>query len=156
MQTTKSMATSYQESQVNHAEPVQLIVMLYDGALVRIAEAKKRFAEHKDLQGQLAVTKAQAIVNELFKSLNFDEGKEVASNLSQLYRYLHDLLVKSLRKNSIEPLDEAERILNNLRGAWAEVANQCKDLVEGVQAAPGPAAAAYGSHPQASRLKVRA
>jgi flagellin-specific chaperone FliS len=80
----------------------------------------------------------------------------VAANLSQLYRYLHDLLVTSLHKNSIGPLDEAVRILVELRGAWAEVAKQCKDLMDGVHTPHQTATAAYGSYPQASGLKIKA
>lgn len=156
MSATKySIATSYRQSQVNHADPVQLIVMLYDGALMRLAEAKQRFGEENYLHGQLAVSKAQAIVNELLKSLNLEEGREVAANLYRLYRYLHDVLVKAVLEKRTEPLDEAAGILNDLRGAWTEVANQCKDLADGVHRPQRPATA-YDSQPEAPRLMVKA
>jgi flagellar protein FliS len=154
--TKHSIATSYQRSQVHHADPVQLIVLLYDGALMRLAEAKQRFGERNYLQGQLAVTKAQAIVNELLKSLNLEEGKEVAANLLELYRYLHNLLVKAVLESRTDLLDEASRILSDLREAWGEVANQCKDLMEGVQAPPPTGATAYHAQSDSPRLMVKA
>ena len=46
---SSSVATKYQHSQVSHADPVQLIVLLYDGALSRIAQGRQRLQE-KDEQ----------------------------------------------------------------------------------------------------------
>jgi flagellin-specific chaperone FliS len=43
MRTNNAVATKYQHSQVTHADPVQVIVMLYDGALSRISQARQRF-----------------------------------------------------------------------------------------------------------------
>lgn len=121
-----SVATMYRHSQVNHADPVRLIVMLYDGALARIAQARQRFAARDRLHGGLAVTKAQAIIAELRRSLNREEGRDIAANLDRLYFYLHELLVKAALEERTEPLDEATRLLNELRGAWEEVAKQCR------------------------------
>jgi flagellar protein FliS len=92
----------------------------------------------------------------LLKSLNLEEGKEVAANLIELYRYLHNLMVKAVLESRTDPLDEASRILSDLREAWADVANQCKDLMEGVQTLPSPGTAAYGSHSDRPRLMVKA
>ena len=87
---SSSVATKYQHSQVSHADPVQLIVLLYDGALSRIAQGRQRLQE-KDLpHAGVAISKAQAIVGELRQSLNMEAGGEVAKNLNSLYAYVHD------------------------------------------------------------------
>ena len=125
-----SIATAYQQTHVSHADPVQLIVLLYDGALARIAEARQRFQENDRLQAELAVTKAQAIVNELRNSLNREEGGEIAENLHRLYLYIHDRLVACLLDQKLEPLAEASALLEDLRGAWAEIARQCKEQTD--------------------------
>lgn len=151
----KLVATTYQLSQVTHADPVQLIVMLYDGALSRIAQARQRFLEGDKVYGGIAVARAQAIIAELRKSLNLEEGKDIAENLDRLYRYIHDVLVKSLLEHRTEPLDEAARVLSELRGAWAEVAKQCKEVLEAMSSQPSPQAAPEPPPPTPAGLTVR-
>jgi flagellar secretion chaperone FliS len=153
MRTNNAVATKYQHSQVTHADPVQVIVMLYDGALSRISQARQRLEKRNFLQAGLAVTKALAIVGELRKSLNMDAGGEIAASLDQLYVYLHELLVKATIENRTEPLDEATRLLNELRTAWAEVARQVKELTENDR---GLALNPAGAKPEASRVQVKA
>jgi flagellar secretion chaperone FliS len=138
--TNASAATKYQQNQVNQADPVQLIVLLYDGALSRIAQAKQRLQDGDVVYAGVAVTKAQAIIAQLRNSLNMDEGGEIAENLNRLYLYLHELFVKVVRENKSEPLDEATVLLNELRGAWADLAKQVKELQEKAQTVHPPMA----------------
>jgi flagellar secretion chaperone FliS len=152
---SSSAATKYQHSQVTHADPVQLIVMLYDGALARIAQGRQRLQEKDLLQAGLAISKAQAIVGELRQSLNMEAGGDVAGNLSRLYAYIHDLLVKAQRGNLAEPLEEATNLLNELRGAWSEVAKQVKAVLETNQTAMRSQGAAGGNQ-DTTRVQVKA
>jgi flagellar secretion chaperone FliS len=138
--TNASAATKYQQNQISQADPVQLIVLLYDGALSRIAQAKQRFGEGDVVYAGVAVSKAQAIIAQLRNSLNMEAGGEVAENLNLLYLYLHELFVKVMRENDSKPLDEATVLLNELRGAWADLAKQVKELQEKAQTVHPPAA----------------
>jgi flagellar secretion chaperone FliS len=120
--TTSSAATMSQNSQITQADPAQLIVLLYNGALSHIAQGQQ-WQKKKDLvQAGLAISKAQAIVGELRQVLDLDSGGEIAKNLDRLYAYLHELMVKAMTVNRIEPLNEATKLLTELRGAWSEVA----------------------------------
>ena len=152
---TSSAAMKYQHSQVSNADPVQLIVMLYDGALARIAQGRQRLQEKDLLQAGVAISKAQAIVGELRQSLNMEAGGDIAGNLSRLYGYLHDLLVKAMRENSAEPLVEATILLTELRGAWSEVAKQAKAVFETNQTVMMLQGAAGGNQ-DATRVQVKA
>ena len=145
-----SIATSYQQSQANHADPVELIVMLYDGALSRLAQAMPRFRAGEFVYGGIAVGKAQAIVNELRKSLNMEAGGEIAANLDRLYAYIHDLTARALVENSVEPLDEATRLLSEIREAWAEATKAVKAPAEAARPA-----GSFGAEPEAPRLMVK-
>jgi flagellar protein FliS len=152
---SSSVATKYQHSQVTHADPVQLIVLLYDGALSRIAQGRQRLQEKDLLQAGLAISKAQAIVGELRQALNIEAGGDIAGNLSRLYAYVHDLLAKAMRENRAEPLEEATNLLNELRGAWSEVAKQAKAVFETNQTAMRSQRAAGGNQ-DATRVQVKA
>jgi flagellar protein FliS len=155
MRTNNAVATKYQHNQVTYADPVALIVLLYDGALSRIAEARQRFLAGDKVYGGIAVAKAQAIIAELKKSLNLEEGKDIAANLDRLYQYIYDVLVKSLLEHRTEPLDEAARVLSELRGAWAEVAKQCKEVLEAMSTQQSLSAASDPAPPAPARLAVR-
>jgi flagellar protein FliS len=119
---TSSPSTTSDNSQVTQADPAQLIVLLYSGAISLIAQGQQ-FQKGKDLvQAGLAISKAQAIVGELRQVLDMDSGGEIAKNLDRLYAYLHELMVKAMLVNKIEPLNEAAKLLTELRQAWTEVA----------------------------------
>ena len=122
MKTNTSAATISQDNQITQADPAQLIVLLYHGALSHIAQGQ-RFHKEKDLvQAGLSISKAQAIVGELRQVLDLDSGGDIAKNLDRLYAYLHELMVKAMLVSRVEPLNEATKLLTELRGAWSEVA----------------------------------
>jgi len=152
---SSSAATKYQHSQVTHADPVQLIVLLYEGALSRIAQGHQRLQEKDRLQAGIAISKAQAIVGELRQSLNMEAGGDIAKNLSRLYAYLHDLLVKAMIESQVEPLEEAANLLNELRTAWVEVAKQAKESLERTRPAQ-TAVSGSGAAAGVNRLQVKA
>jgi flagellar protein FliS len=120
--TTPSTAAMSQNSQITQADPAQLIVLLYSGALSLIAQGQQ-FHKDKDMvQAGLAISKAQAIVGELRQVLDMESGGDIAKNLDRLYAYLHELMVKAMLVNKTEPLNEAAKLLTKLREAWTEVA----------------------------------
>ena len=152
---TSSPATISQNSQITQADPAQLIVLLYNGALSHIAQGQQ-FHKEKDLvQAGLAISKAQAIVCELRQSLNPNAGGEIAKNLDRLYAYLHELMVKAMVENRAEPLDEAAKLLTELRGAWGEVAALATPIWEKNQ--PAATSTGHTGEPQeAIRMQMRA
>jgi flagellar secretion chaperone FliS len=153
--TTSSAATMYQHNQVTNADPVQLIVLLYNGALFRIVQGRQRLQEKNPLHAGLAISKAQAIVGELRNSLNMEAGGEIAANLSLLYDYIHELFVKAMLENRPEPLEEAAALLTELRGAWSEVATLATPLWEKNQA-PANSMSHASASLEATSLQTRA
>ena len=151
---TASAATMYQHNQVTNADPVQLIMLLYNGALFRIAQGRQRLEEKNQLHAGLAISKAQAIVGELRQSLNQKAGGDIAKNLDRLYAYLHELMVKAMVENRAEPLDEAVKLLTELRTAWSEVAVLATPLWEKNQAAAKAVGQSNGS-PDGIRMQVK-
>lgn len=99
----------YRQAQVMSADPLQLIIMLYDVALTGCKERN--------------LEKVTSALSELRNSLNHDDGGQVAADLLSLYLYLAD----EARKGKY---DEVAQILQELRDTWATAR---ENLIQEVQ-----------------------
>jgi flagellar secretion chaperone FliS len=116
----------YQKGAVNGASPLQLVIMLYDGAL-RFLEAGK----HAMVRGEIAkqndnLQRAQKIVVELMSCLDMKQGGDVAKNLLALYTYVLNELVMANIQDKPEPVERCIKVLSDLRESWAQVERQMK------------------------------
>lgn len=135
------------ESNVKSADPHKLISMLYEGALLAIANAKNGIL-HKDIPAKCkAISKALAIIDEgLYASLDKKAGGDLAQNLASLYEYMLMRLITANLKNDAAALDEVARLLADLKEAWenirpnaAQAAPQIKQAMpQPMQAMPQP------------------
>jgi flagellar protein FliS len=118
----KSYAKVGIESGVIGADPHKLISMLYQGALLAIANAKNGILR-KDIPAKCeAISKAMLIISEgLQASLDKGVGGQLALNLDALYSYMAVRLVHANLHNDMEALDEVARLLNELKGAWDSI-----------------------------------
>jgi flagellar protein FliS len=107
------------ETGVAAASPQRLIVMLYDGALAALADARGHMQEGRTAQKGRAIGKAISIVDEGLKAaLDTTQGGPIARQLMELYDYIgHRLLLANLR-DDVVLLDEASHLLAELRSAW--------------------------------------
>ena len=115
---------TYRRTAIQSSSPVQLVVMLYDGALRFCGEARGAILRRDIAAKGKALSKAIAIVGELQGTLDLERGGEVAISLHQLYSFLTDRLMAASFSQSVEPLDQAVRVLTNLRDGWAGVDEQ--------------------------------
>ncbi|HTT37449.1 MAG TPA: flagellar export chaperone FliS [Burkholderiales bacterium] len=107
------------ETGVAGASPLRLVVMLYDGALKAIYTAKVAMERGEIAAKGSAISKAIAIIDEgLRPALDLDAGGELAANLMALYQYITGRLLFANLKNDKASLDEAARLLSELRSAW--------------------------------------
>ena len=111
---------AYQDTAAQTASPAQLVLMLFDGALVRLEvaiEALQEVPTNLDV-AHTAITRVQAIVDELAVSLDRERGGEMAANLGSIYAYVSELLIAANIGKTIAPLEEAHEHLKDLREAW--------------------------------------
>lgn len=110
------------ESNVIGADPHMLISMLFQGALLAIANAKNEILRKEIAAKGKSISKAISIIGEgLHASLNKSAGGELAQNLSSLYGYMVMRLVDANLKNDIIVLDEVAGLLTELTEAWGSV-----------------------------------
>jgi len=117
-------ASAYKTTEINTADRVRIISLMYDGAVNFINLAKERLLEG-DLSGKgLYTGKATAVIGELSSSLDMEAGGEIARNLKMLYDYILDRLLFANLHNNQAGYDEAIRVINILREGWKEMEKQ--------------------------------
>ncbi|MEO8630962.1 MAG: flagellar export chaperone FliS [Betaproteobacteria bacterium] len=115
----RAYASMELETGVTGASPARLIVMLYEGALKSIFVAKAAMAQNDTPTKGSAISRAIAIIDEgLSPALDLKAGGEIASNLKLLYQYICSRLLYANLKNNVSSLDEAARLLTDLKSAW--------------------------------------
>ena len=116
------------ETGVASADPHRLILMLFDGALAAIAAARLAMNRGEVAAKAAAITKTIAIVDGGLKaSLDVDAGGALAMRLADLYDYMLKQLRLANLRNETATLDEVSRLLNELRGAWAQIGGKRDD-----------------------------
>ena len=113
---------AYRQTEVQSRTPLELVVMLYDGALRFLVEAIEA-ADRGDVPARAkAVQRAMDIVCELQNTLNVEAGGQVAEQLDALYSYMTSRLLDSTVKRDKGALEEVRRLLTPLRDGFAEIA----------------------------------
>lgn len=130
------------EVRVLSATRLELVVMLYDGAIDAVRAARGCLASGEIRARSRAVTKAVSILIELSRSLNFEAGGDLSKRLAGLYDFMQRSLLEANFRQTDEGLAITERLLVSLREAWVAVSSQTPAVPEVPETAtPAPAAA---------------
>jgi flagellar protein FliS len=119
-------AQAYRETSVLTASRGQLVLMLFDGVLKSLAIAQDAFARPPADFGRIEVInrhllKAQSILAELQGGLDMEAGGEFAQTMHRLYDYHMRRLFEANVRKQIAPVIEVERLVRDVRDAWAEM-----------------------------------
>jgi len=138
------------ETRVLAASPQQLIMMLFDGALASLKQAKTHIANRNIAAKGAAISKAINIIDEGLKaSLDEKAGGQLATDLKALYEYMTLRLMAANLKSDPAIIDEVGRLLYEVASAWRQIAQV--PTTADAPAAANPMAAALakaGSEPQ--------
>jgi flagellar protein FliS len=120
--------------------PARQIVLLYDGAIRRIKEARQAIERRAVNDRYAAIGKAAAIIDALQGCLDHERGGEIAENLDRLYTYFGMRLQRINLTDDVQICDELVERLGELRASWAQIAD-----AGGAPGATGPAAPPAGA-----------
>jgi flagellar secretion chaperone FliS len=121
-------ARSYKSVAVTTATPGQLVLMLFDGAIRFLATAAHGFqleniaTRNEQIHNNLI--KAQKILRELQCSLDLKSGGEFATTMFALYDFMLDQLQTANLAKDASPIGTVERLLGEIRDAWAKMLQQ--------------------------------
>lgn len=107
-QTGRGMATA--------AEPHYFARFLLEGALSRIAAARKQMLSGAPGRQARHIQWAMSIIATLQDALNMQDGGEAAGKLDALYDYVQGQLFHANRCNDTALLDEVARLVGTISG----------------------------------------
>jgi flagellar protein FliS len=103
------------------ADPHRLVLMLMDGALERLAQARGSLTQGIGLDQNRKndlIHASVSIIEELRASLDLVAGGTIAAHLDDLYDYMTRQLVKANLQRRPEIVEEIRHLLNEIRSAW--------------------------------------
>jgi flagellar protein FliS len=110
------------ETGVAEADPHKLILMLYDGAMLALADARLGMQRQDTAAKGRALSKAITIIESgLCASLDVKAGGQLAQRLEALYRYMCDRLLRANLQNDSAIVEEVSHLLGELKGAWESI-----------------------------------
>ncbi len=127
--------TAYRQTQVTTTTQGEVLLILYDGAINFLVQAKVRIAA-KDPAGKgILISKALDIINELDSTLNLEKGGSISENLHNLYFFCNKHLLLANLRMSADMVDEVIKILAGLRSAYAAIQELPEAKAAGLEAA---------------------
>jgi flagellar protein FliS len=114
-------AQAFFQTQVNTTSQGDLLLMLYDGAIKFLKQAKEKIEERDYAQKGILISKAIDVISELDGSLNESRGGELAENLHKLYFYCNTRLLQANLNMDVQKIDDVIKILMGLRSAFSQV-----------------------------------
>jgi flagellar protein FliS len=128
MQSYEKVAKSYKAQSVQTASPGKLVLMLFDGYLRFTSAAKNAWKEEDMIKKNEGINnnliRAQNIVTELQSSLDMSVPGDLPGTLYRLYDYVLTNLQQANLAKDIQKVEEADKVIAELREAWAEMLTQ--------------------------------
>ncbi|MFN0197403.1 MAG: flagellar export chaperone FliS [Planctomycetaceae bacterium] len=114
----------YQETQVMTASPVQLHLLVVDGALQHARQALLNLESGNREAAHFSLNRSREFVGELLFGIRADFVPALGENLKQLFTFVfHRLVSADLEQNAARAQD-AIRILQQHRDTWVELMSQ--------------------------------
>lgn len=121
-----AMNKKFLKNMVETASPMQLIIILYDGAVQWLQMSKQEITKNKtqaipnwtDFSFQM--NKVTEILTHLQESLDSTHAPEVSERLFALYDFMKVTLFKANAKKDEQAIDEVIKLLRDLKSSWQE------------------------------------
>lgn len=111
-------------SSIEDAKPAELVYMLFESAVDRLAAAKGHIERKEIARKGETIGKATAIIVELQRSLDMEKGGEFAERLDTLYDYMLRQLTQANLHNDVAKIEEVIKLLTPIRDAWKVTADK--------------------------------
>ncbi len=126
----KNALGAYQKVQANTANPMQRVIMVYNGINKNLKLALEAF--NREDPGRFetinnSIILAEKLIVELKAALDKENGGELASQLDGLYTFWLNHLSDANRKKDSGKLQEVQTMVQELTEGWTEAEKQLKN-----------------------------
>lgn len=125
----------------------QQIVMLYDGAIRCVRQAKEAIRDRRIEDRYHLLIRASDIVTGLQGCLDFENGGDIAKVLYQFYASVDSRLFSIHRTASEDTCDGIIADLKQMRDVWQEIDKNASAVEAGFKAKPQDSAHSAGDNP---------
>ncbi|WP_029688931.1 flagellar export chaperone FliS [Thermoanaerobacter sp. A7A] len=117
----------YKENAILTASPEELVLMLYNGIIRFIEEAKGAIEKKDYMAANNGIQRAQDVITELM--LTLDMSYDISQNLYSLYDYMLRRLIDANVKKDVTILEEVKGFAIELRDTWNVALNKVREKV---------------------------
>lgn len=111
----------YHRTAIETADPLQLIILCYDGAINYLKQAKELHERREMNEAYQKIRHAQNIITELLVGLDYERGGDIAHNLNRLYNFILRQLIGINSRENTSIYDHLVIILSGLRESWETI-----------------------------------
>ncbi|MCE5230236.1 flagellar export chaperone FliS [bacterium] len=113
----------YQQVKITTADPLQIVVLLYEGAIKNLNQWLMLIDSDMEL-ATAKLVRTQEIINYLRTALDHEQGGEIAFNLERLYNYMRDRLSEANLDRSKAKVQEVIGLMQTLLEGWHGISNR--------------------------------
>lgn len=121
MATARQTIREYQNAQFATADRGEILLLMFEGAL-RFLARSEQCLERGDLDGFVeGLGRAQAVIAELRRTLDFEAGGCIAVNLSRLYSFCLEHLAEANFQKSASHVAAVRRIIATIADGFRTI-----------------------------------
>ncbi len=113
--------TTYQDHGVTTESKGRLIVLLYEGAIKFLRQARQELQQDNWGQKGVYISKALAVIDELDACLDIEAGGDVAANLRRLYGFMRSHLTSANVQRDLQKVQDVIDLLTELNEGWKAI-----------------------------------
>ena len=116
----------YIRNKILNATPIELTVILYEGAIAALHKYKQLLTEKEHEHACNELIRSQNMIRALRDALDLSVST-VGPGLYRLYEYMLRKLINANIEKKIDPVDEVIQLLTDLKDTWQLAAANNKD-----------------------------
>jgi len=128
---------TYQRNQVAGMGQRDLILLLYNGALKFLEQARSELDNQRTDVFADKVERVHRSIYHLYTTLDFEKGREIAERLGQLYSFIISQLYILNSTRNVDIINDLKAILTDLRDGWQGIGRAGTQPEDGAQQASG-------------------
>lgn len=117
----KNAHAAYQSVQVTTTDRGRLLLMMYEGAIKFLKQAKVGLETNDIAKFCRFLSKGQAIIAELMNTLDFEKGGEIARDLDRLYDFMLFYLTEANLHRDPKRIQKVIGLIDTIYSAYKEI-----------------------------------